>query len=50
MYDSLMVRVRLADKYRDEDPQFKKALGVIEVDIKRTFNQLGYFNQGQFLH
>jgi hypothetical protein len=23
---------------------------MIEVDIKRTFNQLGYFNKGQLLH
>ena len=43
LYSSLLVRVRLADRNREEDPQFKKNMSVVEVDIKRTFTTLGHF-------
>lgn len=42
--------MRLAEKNREEDAQFKKNITVVEVDIKRTFTDLNHFKNGQILH
>ena len=45
-----MERVRLAEINHDNDEQFKKNIKVIEVDLHRTFGELGSFRVGGLLY
>jgi hypothetical protein len=50
LYESLLVKFRLAEKNPDDDPAFKKNIKVVEVDLHRTFTDLAHFRQGGILH
>jgi len=50
LYESLLVRVRVAEENMDKDLQFKKNIKVIEEDLHRTFSDLGIFRFGQSLY
>jgi hypothetical protein len=50
LYASLLVRVSYAETNIDEDDQFKKNIKVIEVDLHRTFSDLGQFRSNGLLH
>jgi hypothetical protein len=50
LYESLLVKFRLAEKNPDDDPAFKKNIKVVEVDLHRTFTDLAHFRAGGILH
>ena len=50
LYESLLVKFRIAENNLDDDPAFKKNLKVIEVDLHRTFTDLAHFRAGGILH
>ena len=50
LYESLLVRVRVAEENIEKDIQFKKHIKVIEADLHRTFSELGQFRFGQQLY
>ena len=50
LYESLLVRVRVAEENIEKDIQFKKHIKVIEADLHRTYSELGQFRFGQQLY
>ena len=50
LFDSLLARVRLAEKNLDDFPGYKKNIKVIDVDLHRTFTDLSMFRQGSIYH
>ncbi len=43
LYETLLVKFRIADKNCELDLAFKKNIKVIEVDLHRTFTDLSHF-------
>lgn len=50
LYETLLVKFRIADQNCELDLAFKKNIKVIEVDLHRTFTDLSHFRQGGILH
>ena len=50
LYNALLVRVRLAEDNIQHDQGFKQNIKVIEEDLHRTYNDLGYFKKGSKLY
>lgn len=50
LFDSLLARIRQAEKNLDDFPGFKKNIKVLDVDLHRTFTDLSMFRQGGIFH
>lgn len=50
LYESLLAKVKLAEKNPDNDPTFKKNMKIVDVDLHRTFTDLAHFRSGEIFH